>query len=77
MPLYEYCCADCHVKFTTLRPIADADAPIACPECGGEQTKRAISLIAASPRGEGETGYSSSSSACSTCSATSCSTCRV
>ena len=33
MPVYEYLCTDCG-PFTDLRPMAECDAPLSCPECG-------------------------------------------
>jgi putative FmdB family regulatory protein len=33
MPVYEYLCAACG-PFTALRPMAEYEAPHACPECG-------------------------------------------
>lgn len=47
MPVYEYFCRTCRTKYDKLRPMADADAPIACPECGERNSVRALSLIAA------------------------------
>lgn len=47
MPVYEYFCRACHTKYDKLRPMADADAPIACPECGEQTSVRALSLFAA------------------------------
>lgn len=47
MPVYEYFCRTCHTKYDKLRPMADADAPAACPECGEQNSVRALSLIAA------------------------------
>jgi len=47
MPLYEYKCPDCDMCFDALRAISDADAPIACPKCGSENTGRMISLFSA------------------------------
>ena len=35
MPLYEYQCDDCGVRFERRQPIT-ADALTECPECGGE-----------------------------------------
>ncbi|MDR2892579.1 MAG: zinc ribbon domain-containing protein [Deltaproteobacteria bacterium] len=36
MPIYEYCCADCHKVFEEwTRRIDDKDAQ-PCPDCGGE-----------------------------------------
>ena len=47
MPLYEYRCLDCESMFDALRAMSAADAPITCPQCGTENTCRAISLFAA------------------------------
>jgi putative FmdB family regulatory protein len=33
MPLYDYQCAQCG-PFTELRPMAECEAPSACPGCG-------------------------------------------
>ena len=33
MPVYEYLCTDCG-PFTDLRPMAECDAPLQCPDCG-------------------------------------------
>jgi putative FmdB family regulatory protein len=33
MPLYDYECERCG-PFTALRPMADYDAPLDCPDCG-------------------------------------------
>ncbi|TET51247.1 MAG: zinc ribbon domain-containing protein [Anaerolineales bacterium] len=47
MPLYEYECTGCETRFDALRAMADADSPIACPGCGGEDIHRLISLFSA------------------------------
>jgi putative FmdB family regulatory protein len=47
MPLYEYKCLDCETIFDALRGMADADKPIACPNCESERTGRQVSLFAA------------------------------
>jgi putative FmdB family regulatory protein len=47
MPLYEYKCSDCGTCFDALRAMKEADAPIACPKCGSENTRRMISLFSA------------------------------
>jgi putative FmdB family regulatory protein len=73
MPLYEYACTGCETKFDALRSMAEADAPIECPNCGSEDTKRAISLFCAI----GDSGViADSGSACSSCSpSSSCASC--
>lgn len=34
MPFYDYACESCG-PFTVFRPMAEYDAPSACPDCGG------------------------------------------
>ncbi|MDE2089981.1 MAG: zinc ribbon domain-containing protein [Gammaproteobacteria bacterium] len=46
MPIYEYRCASCSGTFSALRAVAEHDAPIACPECGGAETRLMISRVA-------------------------------
>ncbi|MFQ5408134.1 MAG: zinc ribbon domain-containing protein [Anaerolineales bacterium] len=45
MPLYEYYCSDCKDTFDALRPMAEADAAIACKACEGEHTARVLSVF--------------------------------
>jgi putative FmdB family regulatory protein len=72
MPLYEYICQQCQHRFDALRPMSNADAPIACPHCGSQETRRAISLFAAI----GSEGLiAGGGSSCTACSATSCAGC--
>lgn len=72
MPLYEYICQQCQHRFDALRPMSSADAPIACPYCGGQETRRAISLFAAI----GSEGViAGSGSSCTSCSSGSCAGC--
>ena len=47
MPLYEYRCLACEMKFDALRSMSRADALIACPKCDCESTRRLISLFSA------------------------------
>ncbi len=70
MPIYEYICKDCGVKFETIRSIKDANAAIPCQNCSGKNTHRALSTCFSKTSG----GYSSSSS-CGGCSGGNCSHC--
>lgn len=45
MPLYEYLCPECETTFERLRPMAQADDPVRCPE-GHEGSRRLISVFA-------------------------------
>lgn len=77
MPIYEYRCQHCETKFSARRAMKDADTPIACPECGSDETKRGLSTFFAISSGSGplKGAGSSSGAACGSCSASSCATC--
>lgn len=49
MPIYEYVCSNCHIKFDRLQPSGSAHAE--CPECG-LPSKKALSLFAAVTSGD-------------------------
>jgi putative FmdB family regulatory protein len=73
MPIYEYLCQNCGVKFDVIRPIKEADAPITCTICGSLSIKRAISVFFAQSSGKIVVGNNSSN--CSGCAGGSCSSC--
>ena len=33
MPIYEYSCTDCNLKFELIRPLSQATAMATCPKC--------------------------------------------
>ncbi|MGQ9584848.1 MAG: FmdB family zinc ribbon protein [Anaerolineae bacterium] len=75
--MYEYRCAQCGAHFQELRSMAQADAPITCPACGGGDTHRLISLFAAHRRAaSGEPVSVAGGTGCSGCSASSCAGCK-
>ena len=45
MPLYEHDCLDCQTTFRQRRPFAAASAPIACPHCDGNQTRKRLNAV--------------------------------
>jgi len=47
MPIYEYRCESCGELAEALRPMRDADAPLACRGCGRETMRRLHSVFAA------------------------------
>lgn len=73
MPVYEYACQDCQAKFETLRPMSQADAPIACEQCGGEHTRRSLSVCYCQSGGRPLAG--SAAKSCGGCSGGSCAGC--
>ena len=64
MPLYEYHCADCNITFEALRPMKEADAPIACEHCESEHTGRTLSLFVAVSGGKTITAEAGGGCAC-------------
>jgi putative FmdB family regulatory protein len=74
MPIYEYICLDCKQRFEALRPMKDADEPIACADCQGEHTSRLLSVFFATSGGKTVTA---GTSGCSSCASKTCSTCGV
>jgi len=72
MPIYEYVCLDCKKEYEILRSINDADQPMACNECGGENVKRKLSLFCAQSGGRAVSG---TGGGCSSCQGGNCSSC--
>ncbi len=79
MPIYEYRCSDCDVKFEKLVPLSRADEQPPCPQCAGENTRKLLSTFAAvrgSSNGFAESASSpSSGGGCGSCGGGNCSTC--
>ncbi len=72
MPIYEYLCQDCEKKFSALRPMAQADAPIKCERCLSTKTGRVLSTFYA--HGEGGV-VSGAGGGCGSCQGGSCAGC--
>jgi putative FmdB family regulatory protein len=47
MPIYEFACPRCGARFEEL---ARADEAPRCPDCGGADVERLISLVAPTPK---------------------------
>ena len=45
MPLFEYVCEDCGLIFSEFRSSAERDNPIDCPDCGGHDVHRKMSMF--------------------------------
>ena len=52
MPIYEFECSSCGVRFDRLQKLSDPD-PQACPDCGGSQIKRRVTAPAFRLSGSG------------------------
>ncbi len=74
MPIYEYRCLACDVRFDLMRPMSKADAMADCPQCG-EPAGRCAALFAAR-RSNGRAVAGSEGGGCASCAASSCAGCR-
>ena len=73
MPIYEYICQDCQKEYELLRSFSEADAPLACEQCGGEHVKRKLSVCYAQADGHAVSG---AGGGCSSCAGGNCTSCR-
>ncbi|MGB2855797.1 MAG: zinc ribbon domain-containing protein [Dehalococcoidia bacterium] len=75
MPVYEYSCTECGLKFELLRPMSQVNLDATCPRCSNG-ARRVLSTFAAfSKSSSGDSAPVGGGSSCSTCSATDCSSC--
>jgi|WetSurMetagenome_2_1015567.scaffolds.fasta_scaffold19965_1 putative FmdB family regulatory protein len=51
MPMYEYKCRECGVKFEILRGISSTHEDIKCPKCCAEKPERLLSVVCGSTSG--------------------------
>ena len=67
MPIYEYVCEKCEKTTEALRPMAQADEPIACEHCSSKKTKRAHSVFSAQSSQGAAGDYCPPMGGCGTC----------
>lgn len=76
MPIYEYVCPKCDIKFEQMRPLSQATEGATCPQCEGN-ARRVLSAFACFSTDE--SGFTSAlgGNPCASCGAMSCDTCNV
>ncbi len=76
MPIYEYVCPSCDIKFELLRPLSQSAEAAPCPKCNNS-AQRVLSRFACLTTGDD--GFSSmiGGNPCSSCSDASCDTCNL
>ena len=76
MPIYEYICSDCDLKFELLRVLSQASEAASCPQCH-DSAERVLSTFASFSKDEGglTAPIAGGGSSCATCGGTSCNTC--
>ena len=76
MPLYEYVCPDCKLKFEKIRPLSQADQSVPCPNCRGEARKVMSTFACFSKGADGEmSAFNIGGGSCAGCSSSNCSSC--
>ncbi len=75
MPLYEYLCTRCNLKFELLRSISQSSEAAPCPDCHTSAERTPSSFASFSKSAEGISTPIGGGHSCGTCSATSCATC--
>ncbi len=71
MPLYEYACSKCSLKFELLRSISQCDEKASCPRCHNS-VERVLSAFAVLSRSDSDTATPLGGNPCSSCDITSC-----
>ncbi|MDP2938266.1 MAG: zinc ribbon domain-containing protein [Candidatus Omnitrophota bacterium] len=72
MPIYEYDCLKCNLKFDYL--VRSSNYAIVCPHCNSKDLRRLVSSFSFSSKDK-QGNITSSSSGCSSCATHNCSTC--
>jgi putative FmdB family regulatory protein len=76
MPIYEYFCPNCKLKFELLRPLSQSNETASCPHCHNGTERIFSSFASFSKSSEGVSTPIGGDSPCSTCSAISCAACK-
>jgi len=74
MPIYEYICPGCDLKFELLRRLSQADDGAPCPRCQNT-AKRILSTFCSFSKDESGLTSSIGGSSCASCGAASCNSC--
>ncbi|MFC2013514.1 FmdB family zinc ribbon protein [Chloroflexota bacterium] len=76
MPIYEYVCPECGLKFELLRPLSQADEDAACPSCHKRAGRKLSAFACFSKDASGLTSpVAGTGNSCASCGITSCDTC--
>ena len=76
MPIYEYVCSDCSLKFELLRPFSQANDRVSCPCCHNSAERKFSTFASFSKNEAGESApLAGMGSSCASCGATGCNTC--
>jgi len=76
MPIYEYVCSDCNLKFELLRPLSQAAEAASCPHCQ-QSAERVLSTFACFSTDESGLTSPVGGNSCASCSLPNCDTCSI
>ena len=77
MPIYEYVCSGCDLKFELLRPLSRANEGAPCPRCHNG-AERIFSVFASFSKSDGGlTAPLAGGNSCASCNLTSCDSCSL
>ena len=62
MPIYEYRCKQCGIKFEKLVKLSTKTSEIECPRCGAQKAEKTVSLFGTS--GSASSGSQSLGASC-------------
>ena len=77
MPIYEYACSDCGLKFELLRALSQANEGASCLHCHNNAERIFSTFASFSKSNSGLTAPLAGSNPCASCSATSCDSCSL
>lgn len=76
MPIYEYTCSACGLKFEQLRPFRRANEECDCPRCEKPAERKLSTFASFSKDSSGASApIAGSGSSCASCGGGSCATC--
>jgi len=76
MPIYEYVCSDCGLKFELLRTFSQAGDSVSCPRCNSSAERKLSVFASFSKNAAGESiPLAGTGGSCTGCSATGCGSC--
>ena len=76
MPIYEYTCPDCEIKFELIRPLSQSSEAASCPKCE-KSAERVLSSFACFSTDERGLPSMLGGNPCSSCGASNCDTCNI
>ncbi|MFC1907920.1 zinc ribbon domain-containing protein [Chloroflexota bacterium] len=75
MPIYEYVCSSCGLKFELLRSLSQAGESVSCLRCHNSAEQVFSTFASFSKSGSGLTTSLAGGSSCASCGSSNCDTC--